>query len=95
MEATFIVGGEEIVIDMWDGELLREVMEDALVITKNTARPLEDWELRYENGVRIAPELYLKRVAEFGAHPTFYMSPLVGAGGSFARPLGMEPRTSG
>jgi len=74
---TMVVNGEE--LPAREGATLRDVIQYALEDSRNTGRPLEDWELRHDSGVRI--EDHSKPIEEYGFAPNthLYVTLKVGA----------------
>ncbi|MFI5297285.1 MAG: DUF2604 domain-containing protein [Polyangiales bacterium] len=80
----FVVNGDEHYIDAHDDEPIAVVAARALVVSRNTARPIEEWELRYMNGVKI--EVTDKAVGDhgFARGAYLYLTLCLGAGGARA-----------
>jgi len=85
LELTFVVNGEDVVLDVPEHQPLHAAVSQALAKSKNDARPANEWELRYEDGTMI--EDLSKPVNEYGFKPgiRLYLTLKVGAGGDAPR----------
>jgi hypothetical protein len=86
LHLTFVVNGEEVHLEVPAAEPLHAAVQQALAKSKNTGRPAEEWELRYESGEIIADQS--KPVGAYGFVPGahLYLTLRVGAGGDASRP---------
>ena len=85
---TFVVNGEEVPLEVPLDQQLHAVVQEALAKSKNTGRPPEEWELRFESGAIIADQS--KNVGDYGFVPgaRLYLTLRVGAGGHASRSHG-------
>ena len=74
----FVVNGQETRVTLRYSAFIETALARALVKTKNAVRPFSDWEIRYQNGVRIPPRT---KVAILEEGSTVYASLQLGAGG--------------
>ncbi len=81
----FVVNGEEVSLEIPPEQPLHAAVQQALAKSKNTGRPAEEWELRYETGQIIAD--ISKPVSEYGFKPGthLFLTLRVGAGGDATR----------
>jgi hypothetical protein len=78
-QITVVVMGEDVVLPCTPATTIAELRHDALVWSRNTSRPEEDFEPRDENGRM----LYLgTTVDQLSAWPLVYLSLAVGSGGA-------------
>ena len=81
MTLSFIVNGEEAIVEADVGTSIRSAMRGALFATRNTARPPSDWELRFESGTLIADlDDDVSTIAGRSCH--FYLTLGLGVGGA-------------
>lgn len=82
LHLTFVVNGEEVHLEVPVNQPLHAAVQQVLAKSKNTGRPAEEWELRFESG-EIIPDLS-KPVSEYGFEPGvhLYLTLRVGAGGN-------------
>lgn len=81
MRIRFIVNGETAPVDLDVGAPLFTGMRKALDDSENTARPLEDWELRDVSGVLLDRTLTAADYA-IADDATLFATLRVGAGGA-------------
>lgn len=89
----FVVNGEEVEVDAGPVEPVSEIVARVLVMSKNSARPLEDWELRHQSGVRIPVSALPLAQIHLPERSILYLTLQLGAGGSSA--LRVQPRPVG
>jgi hypothetical protein len=85
LNLTFVVNGEEVHLEAPLTQPLHAVVQEALAKSKNTGRPADEWELRYESGEIISD--LSKKIGEYGFSPDLhlYLTLRVGAGGHVSR----------
>ena len=81
MRLTFVVNGEPVSLEARSNEILQDAVFEVLGKSKNLSRKLNEWELRYENGVLISD--WLKPVGAYGffADACLYLTLPVGHDG--------------
>lgn len=80
---AFVVNGEEVTVETSALSPLGECVKDALLASKNEARPVSDWELRHESGIAIPPETHKLPVHSFSFEDDvcLFLTLRVGVGG--------------
>jgi len=76
----FIVNGEDVSISIDKQAALAEARDKALVESRNTGRPLEDWEIREESGVLLESSRTINDL-NFVPGVRLFLTLRVGAGG--------------
>src|SRR5271154_4018214 len=74
----FIVNGEDVPITALHEDQISDARDDALRISHNTGRPLEDWEIRTDTGALVPPST---RVLCF-PNARLFLTLRVGVGGN-------------
>jgi len=78
----FIVSGEDARVPFVTGDLLWELRDTVLKLTKNTGRPPEDWEVRLETGRELDPLTPANDLVPEGQRSVrLFLSLRVGGGG--------------
>lgn len=77
MGVTFVVNGTEVHVDASLFATIEDALREALDISGNLGRPIEDWELRYEDGNRVVVGI---EIAELVSQPV-YATLVLGWGG--------------
>lgn len=81
MKITFVVNGEEVHLTPDLAQPLQEAVQEALIRSQNSARPISDWELRHENGVHIPDQSQWVGTYGFPEGVYLFLTLRVGAGG--------------
>jgi hypothetical protein len=79
-DILFIVNGEDVPIRIEKKAPLAEARNKALSVSKNTGRPLEDWEVREESGAWLEPSCPIEDF-NFVSGVRLFLTLRVGAGG--------------
>jgi Protein of Unknown function (DUF2604) len=85
VQLTFVVNGEEVQVAVAAEAPLHLAVIEALHKSKNTARPPEEWELRYETGALIPDQSQPVESYKFPPGTHLYLTLRVGAGGDVSR----------
>lgn len=79
MMLLFIVNGEDVIVRLPEPVSLARTRNEALVKSRNTGRPSEEWEIRRETGRAIDPNLMTD---ELRPGERLFLSLRVGFGGA-------------
>lgn len=79
-EILFIVNGEDVWVQIEKQATLAEARDKALVESRNSGRPLEDWEIREESGVLLQPARVIEYL-NFVPGVRLFLTLRVGVGG--------------
>ena len=83
---TFIVNGEEVLLEVQPDRPLRSLVQEALLKSDNLSRPLGDWELRHESGYLISEQSNAAGDYGFAQGTKLYLTLAVGFGASADSP---------
>ena len=80
LSVTFIINGEEQVVEVQDSQPLKAAIAKALAASDNSSRPAKEWEARTDSGTKLDTD---KKIGALGILDggTIYLSLGVGAGG--------------
>ena len=80
VDLVVVVSGEPIDVDVNPNQKAEQIMREALRLSGNQGRPLEEWELKREDGSPIDPSA---RVSDLGLvdGTRLFLSPKASAGG--------------
>lgn len=77
---TFIVNGEDVLVDANPASPLHALRNKALAMSKNTGRPPDEWEIRDQRGILLSPEQSVESF-HFSDGVRLFLTLRVGAGG--------------
>ena len=82
MQVKFVINGDSVEVVIDPAAPLSVAVQQALQLSNNTARPLDDWELRDDVGRLLSMDRSFADHAWLGDNNYLYVTRRVGAGGA-------------